>query len=102
MNKHKFDVSKLEKLNNPERLNILDLSKIITELEIQTNCVFVDVGAGTGVFSQKMLELIPNSVGYGFDISNEMVEWMKSNRIPNLNSRLKVDLMDETIQSLRN
>ncbi|CEH34309.1 Methyltransferase domain [Romboutsia lituseburensis] len=95
MSIHKFDVKKLEKLNNPERLNMLDLNKIITELDLPTKSTLVDIGAGTGIFSEKLLNLIPDSSCYAFDISEEMIEWMKLNRINNLESRLNVGLMDE-------
>lgn len=95
MNTHKFDVKKLEKLNNPQRLQMVDLQNLINELDLPSNSVLVDVGAGTGIFSQEFLNLIPDSTCFAYDISKEMIDWIKENRVEKMNSRLKADLMEE-------
>jgi ubiquinone/menaquinone biosynthesis C-methylase UbiE len=95
MSGHKFDVKKLEKLNNPKRVEMIELGKIINELQLSPNSVLVDIGAGTGIFSEEMLDLIPDSQCYALDISEEMLEWIDQNRVSKLKSRLKTKLMDE-------
>ncbi|MGL4990836.1 MAG: class I SAM-dependent methyltransferase [Sarcina sp.] len=95
MTHHKFDPKKLEKLNNPKRVESLNLELLIKELNIPSNSTLVDIGAGTGVFSEELLKLIPDSKCYAYDISNDMITWINENRVPNLNSRLFVSLMEE-------
>ena len=95
MSGHKFDVKKLEKLNNPKRLDMIELGKIVNELQLSSKSVLVDIGAGTGIFSEKLLDLVPDSQCYALDISKEMIEWINQNRVPKLKSGLKTKLMDE-------
>ncbi|HSQ90468.1 class I SAM-dependent methyltransferase [Romboutsia sp.] len=95
MSGHKFDVKKLDKLNNPKRLEMIELGKIVNELQLLSNSVLVDIGAGTGMFSEKLLDLVPDSKCYALDISKEMIEWIDQNRVPKLKSRLKTKLMGE-------
>lgn len=95
MNEHKFDVKKLDKLNNPERLNLIDVDEIIRQLDLPKESTIVDIGVGTGLFSEVFLDKLPDSKGFGFDISEEMIEWVKKNRIDALDSRLSVGVMDE-------
>ncbi|NEU05902.1 methyltransferase domain-containing protein [Clostridium senegalense] len=91
----KFNVNKMDKLNNPERLKLIKIDKIITELYLKKNPTIVDIGIGTGVFSKEFLNKIPNSKGYGFDISNDMIKWINENMKTELSGRLVVDVMEE-------
>lgn len=95
MNNHKFDAKKLDKLNNIERLNLIDTNAIIKELDLPNKSIIVDIGIGTGIFSENFLNQLPNSKGFGFDISKEMINWIKENRLPSLNGRLDVSIMNE-------
>lgn len=95
MNEHKFDIKKLEKLNNIERLNLINLEGIIKELNLPDQSTIVDIGIGTGLFSEGFLNKLTSSKVFGFDISEEMVKWVNENRVPHLNKRLKVDVMGE-------
>ncbi|WP_300385896.1 class I SAM-dependent methyltransferase [Clostridium sp.] len=95
MNEHKFDVKKLDKLNNPERLNLIDIDEIIKELDLPNESTIVDIGVGTGLFSEVFLNKLSNSKGFGFDISEEMVTWVNSNREPALNGKLSASVMSE-------
>lgn len=95
MNNHKFDVKKLDKLNNPERLKFINLDSIISELNLPKESVIVDIGVGTGLFSESFLNKLPDSKGFGFDISEDMVQWVKENRLDSLNGRLDVAVMSE-------
>ncbi len=95
MNGHKFDVKKLDKLNNPKRLEMIDLNKIVNELELPKEPTLVDIGAGTGIFSEAFLNKIPNSTSYALDISKDMIDWMEANRVLQLKSKLHTRLMEE-------
>lgn len=96
MNDHKFDIRKLEKLNNPERLNMIDMNKLINEMNLDGESTLVDVGAGTGIFAQEVLNILPKSKCYALDISQEMIDWMNQNRTPLLENRLIPKLMSES------
>lgn len=102
MSIHKFDVKKLEKLNNPERINMIDLEKVVENLELPENSILVDIGAGTGLFSDELLKIIPDSNCYALDISKEMVDWIDSNRVPKYKKRLSTKLMKENTIPLEN
>ncbi|MGL4106892.1 class I SAM-dependent methyltransferase [Clostridium sp. LP20] len=95
MNNHKFDIKKLDKLNNPERLNLINIDEIIEELKLPSNSTIVDIGVGTGLFSEVFLNKLPESKGFGFDISEEMINWVNENRKDHLNGRLSVAVMTE-------
>ncbi|MGG7145788.1 class I SAM-dependent methyltransferase [Clostridium butyricum] len=95
MNTHKFDVTKLDKLNNPERLNLIDLDVIIEKLNLPSNSIIVDIGIGTGIFSENFLTKLPDSKCFGFDISENMIEWVNKNRKDALNGRLSATIMNE-------
>lgn len=92
---HKFNVKKLEKLNNPERLELIDLEKIIKTLDLPQNPILVDIGAGTGIFSKSILERIEASSIYAFDISEEMIKWINENREEVKTGKLKASVMEE-------
>lgn len=96
MNVHKFDSKKLDRLNNPERLNLINIDEIIRELDLHNESIIVDIGVGTGIFSEYFLEKLPQAKGFGFDISEEMIKWTKENREVSLNGRLDVAVMNES------
>jgi len=95
MSGHKFDIKKLDKLNNTERLNLIDVDEIIKQLDLPKKSIIVDIGVGTGLFSEVFLNKLPDSKGFGFDISEEMIEWVNKNRTDALNGRLSVEVMSE-------
>ncbi|MGL5414846.1 MAG: class I SAM-dependent methyltransferase [Clostridium sp.] len=95
MSDHKFDVKKLEKLNNPKRLESLNLDLLIKKLDLPENSTLVDIGTGTGFFAQAILDKLPSSSCIGFDISQDMLNWTTENIVPKFNSRYSVKLMPE-------
>ena len=96
MNVHKFDSKKLDRLNNPERLNLINTEEIIRALNLNDESIIVDIGVGTGIFSEHFLEKLPKAKGFGFDISKEMIKWIKENREVAVNGRLNVSVMNES------
>ncbi|MGL5416734.1 MAG: class I SAM-dependent methyltransferase [Clostridium sp.] len=93
---HKFDVKKLDKLNNPKRLDTLNLDLLLRELNLDSNSVLVDVGTGTGFFAEAILNKMPDAICFGFDISKDMLSWIKENKSPDILSRFNVQLMEES------
>lgn len=75
----KFNAKKLEKLNNPKRLESIPPEYILEKLEIKQGITVMDIGAGTGLFSKTFSSLIKDSTVYALDISEDMYNWMKNN-----------------------
>lgn len=98
----KFDISKLEKLNDPGRFDTIKPDVMQRALHLTRPEVIVEIGAGTGLFSAKFAELYPGCVVYAADIEPRMVEWMRQNRpevaqgsvVPVLSSETRVPLDD--------
>ena len=40
---HKFDIRHMERLNDPKRLEILDLSKVCSHFELQQDMTLVEI-----------------------------------------------------------
>lgn len=84
MNK-KFNPGKLEKLNNPDRLKSIPPDYIWKKLNLSKCKTIVDIGAGTGLFSNAFSELMDNGTVYALDISSVMIDWMQNNISDNKN-----------------
>ena len=95
MGSHKFNPKMLDKLNNPERLNRLDLDKVIERLHIKNGDVLVDLGAGTGLFAGAFLDRLPSSICHALDIEPAFIEWMRENHPHAKSGRLRPALMSE-------
>jgi ubiquinone/menaquinone biosynthesis C-methylase UbiE len=70
---HKFDVKKLDRLRDPERLKYLNPDKIwgrVGEGEVDT---LVDIGAGIGFFAIPFARKMPAGKVYACDLSEEMI-----------------------------
>jgi ubiquinone/menaquinone biosynthesis C-methylase UbiE len=76
---HKFDARKLERLNDPDRLIDIPPAYIWERLDVGKCRVAIDLGAGTGLFSRAFLDLMPGGIIYAADISEQMLNWMRSN-----------------------
>jgi SAM-dependent methyltransferase len=76
----KFDVTKLEKLNDPGRFDTLRPSVMWDALGRPRPRVIVDIGAGTGLFAATFAGLAEDAVVYAADTESTMVEWMRANR----------------------
>lgn len=75
----KFDPAKLERLNDPQRLEAIPPAYVLKKLELEKCSVLVDIGAGTGLFSRKFLELMEEGKAYAADLLPVMIDWMKEN-----------------------
>ena len=82
MNEKKFDVKKLQKLNDPNRLRDIPPAYIWRQVNISNPGVLVDIGAGTGFFSVPFLNLANGKKLYACDISDTMIEWMETHICP--------------------
>ena len=92
----KFDVTKLERLNDPARLEYLDPDVMWRALGSPTPGAIVEIGAGTGVFARRFAELAPGAQVYAADIEPAMIRWMAENIPPEVRGRLHPVLSRET------
>lgn len=89
MEEKKFDPAKLQKLNDPKRLQYLNPDIIWKALDPGAPGVLVDIGAGTGVFAALFAKKMAHGKVYACDISDVMISWMKEN----LPAELKEDII---------
>ncbi len=76
----KFDPAKLEKLNDPGRLETLKPDVMWDALGLTRPSVLVEIGAGTGLFASVFAERAPSALVYAVDTSEQMLSWMKEHR----------------------
>ena len=79
MESRKFDPKKLEVLNDPERLKILNPDLIWETVGVRNPGVLVDIGAGTGFFAVPFSRKLNGGKVYACDVSDTMLEWMEKN-----------------------
>jgi len=82
MDEKKFDLKKLQKLNNPQRLIDIPPDYVWGKLNIEEPGVFVDIGTGTAFFSVAFLQKSKSSTIYACDSSEVMINWVKENIFP--------------------
>jgi len=80
MGYQKFDMAKLERLNDPGRFDSMIPEVMWEALGSPSPRVIVEIGAGTGLFAEKFAELAPEAVVYAVDMAPQMIEWMAENR----------------------
>ncbi len=99
----KFDVTKLERLNDPGRFETLVPDAMWEALgEPEPNAI-VEIGAGTGLFAAEFARRAPEAVVYAADTEQVMIDWMTENRtevaagriVPVLSAESSVPLEDE-------
>jgi SAM-dependent methyltransferase len=96
----KFDISKLDSLNDPARLELLPPEVIWDALGAPDPHTIVDIGAGTGLFACRFAQLAPKADVYAVDIEPAMVRWMLQNRSLAECGRLHPLLGKETVVPL--
>ena len=92
----KFDVTKLERLNDPARFEYLDPKVIWAAAAVDNPTTIVEIGAGTGLFACKFAEYAPDADIYAVDVEPAMVRWMSEHRPESLCGRLHPTLSSET------
>lgn len=77
----KFDMAKLERLNDPGRFETLPPDVFWEALGApEGEATVVEIGAGTGLFASAMVARSPHVVVYAADTADQMLEWMQFNR----------------------
>ncbi len=96
MHYEKFDVAKLERLNDPARFEDLDPDVMWAALGQPSARVIVDIGAGTGLFAERFARMAPGATVYAADMEPVMVEWMQDNRAAEGHGAIVPVLAEET------
>lgn len=94
MTEHRFHPSKLERLNDPKRLDLLRPDLLWAALAAPSARVIVDVGAGTGFITAALARFAPDAVVYAVDASEPMLEYLAEHAPDDLASRLRPVLSD--------
>jgi len=77
----KFDMAKLERLNDPGRFESLPPDVFWHALgEPVAARVIVEIGAGTGLFAAEFVGRAPGAVVYAADTAQQMLDWMREHR----------------------
>lgn len=72
---HKFDLNNKSKLDNPKRREMLPVNKVLTEIGLNAEDRFADIGCGIGYFSISAAEVVgTKGVVYALDVKEEMIE----------------------------
>lgn len=96
----KFNPAKLARLNDPQRLVVLDPVRIWSTLSLaDAPRVALDIGAGTGLFARAFAAHMPAGILYACDAEPLMVDWMRQNLtapniVPLLSAEATVPLPD--------
>ena len=104
----KFDLSRMDRLNDPARFEGMDPDELWAALALPDPAVIVEIGAGTGLFACRFAEMSPTSIVYAVDMEPAMVEWMRENRaevakgvlVPVLSTETTVPLSDESADAV--
>ncbi|MCU0845736.1 MAG: class I SAM-dependent methyltransferase [Spirochaetes bacterium] len=75
---HRFDPKNMQRLDNPERRELLPPSRVLADMGLSAGHAFLDIGAGIGYFSLPALEIVgPGGRVAATDVSAEMLEELK-------------------------
>jgi len=92
----KFDLAKMERLNDEGRFDSIKPDVIWAAIDRPAPSVIVDIGAGTGLFAARFAAFAPGAVVYAVDLEPAMVEWMRTNRSEVADGRIVPILAEET------
>lgn len=104
----KFEIARLEQLNDESRFETLDPDILWDALAMDDPAITVEIGAGTGLFASRFAAMVPGSIVYAVDMEPAMVRWMSDNRpevaagalIPVLSTETAIPLSDESADAV--
>lgn len=98
MSSNRFNPQKLQKLNNPKRLQDIPVDTIWSMLNLPAkNTTLVEIGAGTAFFSIAFLEEARARKLYACDVSELMIDWVLANVVPGHPEVVPVKTEEETV-----
>ncbi|MDP2234138.1 MAG: class I SAM-dependent methyltransferase [Actinomycetota bacterium] len=101
MSHEKFDLSKLEKLNDVGRFETLSPDAMWAALGSPVDAKsIVEIGAGTGLFAAQFALRAPAATLFAVDIEETMLAWMRDNRPEVASGRMFPVLAEESLVPL--
>ncbi len=91
----KFDVAKIERLEDEARFESLDPDVMWAALGSPSPGAIVDIGAGTGLFSRRFAAMAPGAIVYAVDTVPEMLRWIDEHPDPAVSDRILPVLSEE-------
>jgi ubiquinone/menaquinone biosynthesis C-methylase UbiE len=73
----KFDIAKIERLDDEGRFDDLDPGVMWEALGCPSPRVIVDIGAGTGLFARRFAAMAPGATVFAVDTVPEMLRWIE-------------------------
>jgi len=92
----KFDVSKIERLEDRARFDSLDPDVMWSALGSPSPRVIVDIGAGTGLFARRFAAMAPEATVFAADTAPVMLRWIEEHPDPVVGERIKPLLAEES------
>jgi len=92
----KFDVSKIERLEDRARFDSLDPDVMWSALGSPSPRVIVDIGAGTGLFARRFAAMAPDATVFAADTAPVMLSWIEEHPDPVVGERIKPLLAEES------
>jgi ubiquinone/menaquinone biosynthesis C-methylase UbiE len=92
----KFDVAKLERLNDPGRFDSLPPQEMWAAFDIAVESTVIEIGAGTGLFASAFTRIDPALRVFATDIEPVMIEWMREHLPEVLEGRIVPLLAEES------
>jgi len=92
----KFDVSKIERLEDVARFESLDPAVMWAALGSPSPQVVVDIGAGTGLFARRFAAMAPDATVFAADTAPVMLRWIDEHPDPVVGDRIKPLLAEES------
>ena len=100
MTGHKYDVSKAERLDDPQRQLLIPSTKILQDINPKSYEVWADIGCGTGFFSIPLSGFAKKV--YALDISIEMLENLKQKLLSSTANNIELVQSEESSLPLEN
>ena len=92
----KFDLAKIERLEDQARFDSLDPDVMWSALGSPSPQVIVDIGAGTGLFARRFAVMAPDATVFAADTAPVMLRWIEEHPDPVVGERIKPLLAEES------
>ena len=92
----KFDVAKIERLEDVARFDSLDPDVMWAALGSPSPRVIVDIGAGTGLFARRFAAMAPGATVFAADTAPVMLKWIDEHADPSVGDRIRPLLAEES------
>lgn len=68
----------ISKLESPQRVEVLQVSRVLEELKLPTSITVADIGSGPGVFSIPLAHALPGGLVYAVDVEPKQLDALRA------------------------